>query len=296
MKHYQPVIGALSDCISVVENNGIKIINVNHSKATASVSLHGAHVLSFKPAGQQEVLWLSEKAQFDHEKALRGGIPVCWPWFGRIASPAHGFARTSQWHLVEHKESDSGVIICLGLEESDETLAIWPYCFQVRLYVEVSDSLKVTLDVRNTDDKPWNFSGALHSYFNVADIAETAVTGMGQEYRDSLLQDKLCSGEKELTLSNTIDRVYTQPESEITIHDSSHNRSIVITNQGHNCAVIWNPWQQGAEAMADMADDGYQTMLCVESTYHAASLEQGKTLQPEENYRLVTEIQSHPKN
>ncbi len=290
MENYQPVIGALSDCVSVVENNGIKIVNISHTKATASVSLHGGHVISFKPAGQQDVIWMSDRAEFDHTKALRGGIPVCWPWFGRITFPAHGFARTSEWHLIEHRESDNGVIICLGLEENENTLAIWPYCFQVLLYVEVSDSLKVTLDIRNTDDKPWAFSGALHSYFNVADIMTTRVTGMGLEYSDSLLQGKRCSGEKELKFNSIVDRVYTQPEERIVIHDTNHNRSIVIKNQGHNCAVIWNPWQQGAQTMSDMTDNGYQTMLCVESTYHAASLQEGKWLQPEQNTLLVTEI------
>ncbi len=290
MENYQPVIAALSNCVSIVENNGIKIVNVNHSKATASVSLHGGHLLSFRPSGQQDVLWMSEKAEFNHEKALRGGIPICWPWFGRIASPAHGFARTSQWHLVEHKESEHGVILCLGLEESHDSLALWPYTFQARLYIEISDALKVTLDIHNTDDKPWTFSGALHSYFHVADIFETIVTGMGETYSDSLLQGKLCSGEKKLQLTDTVDRVYTQPEEQIIIDDTKYNRSIVIKNRGHNCAVIWNPWQQGAEAMADMTDDGYKTMLCVESTYHAESLEQGKALQPGESYQLETEI------
>lgn len=290
MEKAQTVVSALADCVSVVEQDGIKIVQINHPKATASVSLHGGHVLSYKPTDQEEVIWLSEKAELDPAKAIRGGIPICWPWFGRIAAPAHGFARTSQWYLVEHRESEDGVIVCLGLEESESTLSVWPFTFQARLYVEISDRLKVTLDVCNTDDKPWTFSGALHTYFNVADIRESVTTGMGSEYIDSLQQGKVCQGGAELQLTDTVDRVYTAPEATIEISDPKHSRTIVIKNSGHNAAVIWNPWEAGAKSMGDMADDGYNTMLCVESTYHAPSIEAGKTLMPDECYQLTTEI------
>ena len=284
-------VNALADCITIIERNGLKMVRVTHKKATADISLHGGHVISFKPTGQEDVIWLSEKTEFCNDKAIRGGIPVCWPWFGRLAAPAHGFARTSQWHLVEHKETDNGVIVCLGLEESEATLAIWPFAFQARLYVEVSETLKVTLDVCNTDDKPWTFSGALHSYFNIANIAESVTTGMGPEYSDSLQGGKICQGDKELQLTDTVDRVYTQPEETILITDPANTRSISVKNAGDNSAVIWNPWSENSANMADMADDGYKTMLCVESTYHANSLEEGKTLQPGESYQLSTEVE-----
>jgi glucose-6-phosphate 1-epimerase len=158
------------------------------------------------------------------------------------------------------------------------------------LYVEISDTLKVTLDVCNTDDKPWQFSGALHTYFNIANIRDSITTGMGQQYTDSLQDGKTCQGGTELQLTDTVDRVYTQPEAKIEISDPSNKRTIIVENQGDNAAVIWNPWQDGAKSMGDMADDGYNTMLCVESTYHATSLEKGKTLQPDESYQLITKI------
>lgn len=290
MENHQTVVNALADCISVVEQNGIKIIKVEHPKASAAISLHGGHLLSFRPQGEKEVIWLSDKAEFSPEKAIRGGIPICWPWFGRIASPAHGFARTSQWHLVEHRENDQGVVVCLGLEETEKTLSIWPYVFQARLYIEISTTLKVTLDIHNTDDKPWHFSAALHSYFNLANIEQTITTGMGRVYSDSLQNGKVCQGEDELQLSDTVDRIYTQPESSIVINDAGNQRSIVIENQGDNAAVIWNPWKEGAATMGDMSDHGYQTMLCVESSYHSDNIAHGKTLQPGENHQLITKV------
>lgn len=288
--HHCPTLSVLSDNVTIIEKDGIKIVRVIHEKAEAGISLHGGHVLWFKPTGQDDVIWLSEKAEFNTDKAFRGGIPICWPWFGRIAAPAHGFARTSQWTLIEHRENEQGVIVSLGLEQNEKTLAIWPHKFQARLNVEITDSLKVTLDVTNTDEKEWSFSGALHTYLNVGDIRETQTTGMGAEYIDSLLDAKVCQGGDTLTLNDTIDRVYTTPAKQIEVQDGQLKRTLVVTNQGANSAVLWNPWAEGAQNMSDMADDGYLTMLCVESTLHAPSIETGKTLQPGDSHQLITEL------
>lgn len=283
-----PALTVLSDNVTIVEVDQIKVVRVIHEKATAGIALHGGHVISFKPEGQEDLIWMSEKAIFDGKAALRGGIPVCWPWFGRIAAPAHGFARNSEWTLLEHRENENGVIIELGLMTSESTFSVWPHQFQAHLLVEISDELKVTLDVINTDEQPWTFSGALHTYLNVADIETAKTTGMGAEYIDSLLDNKVCQGGDELVLTDTIDRVYTKPESVINVADGT--RTISVENQGHNSAVLWNPWAAGAESMGDMQDDGYKTFLCVESTLHAPSLEQGKTLQPGERHQLITKI------
>lgn len=287
-----PALTVLSDNVTIVEKDKVKIVRVIHDKATAGIALHGGHVVSFQPAGQPELIWMSEEAIFDGSAALRGGIPVCWPWFGRIAAPAHGFARSSQWQLVEHRENENGVIVELGLTNSEQSLAIWPYQFDARLIVEVTDQLKVTLKVTNTDTKAWTFSGALHTYLNLGDIKQAQTTGMGSEYIDSLQSGKICTGGEVLQLTDTIDRVYTKPESEILVHDPVFNRTIKVENQGHNSAVLWNPWAEGAQSMADMADTGYQTFLCVESTVHATSLEKGHSLQPGEVHQLITTLSS----
>ena len=278
-----PALTVLSDNVTIVEHEGVKLVRVIHDKANAAISLFGGHVVSFQPQGQEDLIWMSQQAKFDGKTALRGGIPVCWPWFGRIAAPAHGFARSSEWQLVEHRESEAGVIISLGLKPSETTLAVWPHQFDARLNVEIGDQLKVTLDVKNTDSQPWTFSGALHTYLNVGDIHSTTTTGMGAEYIDSLQGGKICQGGTELVLTDTIDRVYTQPEAQILVADKKLDRTLTVENHGHNSAVLWNPWAEGAAGMGDMQDDGYLTMMCVESTLHAPSLEAGKTLQPGES-------------
>lgn len=285
-----PAIAVLSDNVTIVQKDQVKIVRIIHDKATAGIALHGGHLVSYQPTGQQDLIWMSEQAIFDGKKALRGGIPVCWPWFGRITAPAHGFARTSQWELVEHRENEHGVIVELALLPSKDTHQLWPHMFDVSLLVEVGDELKVTLKVINIDDEAWTFSGALHTYLNVADILQTETTGMGTQYLDSLQDDKVCQGGDTLVLTDTIDRVYTQPEALIKIEDKVLNRTLTVENQGHNAAVLWNPWSEGAQSMGDMQDDGYQTMFCVESTIHAPTIEQGITLQPSENYELVTVI------
>lgn len=259
-----------------------------HEKATAGISLFGGHVVSYQPAGQADIIWMSDKAVFDGKTALRGGIPVCWPWFGRIAAPAHGFARTSEWELVEHRENNNGVIVELALFPTEELHNLWPHMFDVRLVVEIGDELKVSLNILNIDDEAFTFSSALHTYLNVGDIEQTQTMGMGSEYIDSLKAGELCHGGEVLQLTDTIDRVYTQPEKEIVVKDPVIERTLCIENQGHNSAVLWNPWAQGAAGMADMSDDGYKTMLCVESTLHADSIIQGKTLNPGESHQLTT--------
>ncbi|MDW3078498.1 D-hexose-6-phosphate mutarotase [Vibrio sp. 1403] len=285
-----PALTVLSDNVTIVEVDQIKIVRVIHDKATAGISLHGGHVVSFTPKGQEDLIWMSEKAVFDGKAALRGGIPVCWPWFGRIAAPAHGFARTAEWELVEHRENHNGVIVELALFPTEEIHDIWPHMFDARLVIEVGDELKVTLKVMNIDDEAWTFSGALHTYLNVGDIKQAQTTGMGAEYIDSLKADAVCQGGNVLQLTDTIDRVYTQPEAKILVKDPVLDRTLSVHNQGHNSAVLWNPWAEGAQSMGDMADDGYQTMLCVESAVHAPSIEQGQTLQPGEAHELVTVI------
>ncbi|WP_017189342.1 D-hexose-6-phosphate mutarotase [Vibrio harveyi] len=288
-----PALTVLSDNVTIVEVDQVKVVRVIHEKATAGIALHGGHVVSFTPAGKEDLIWMSEKAIFDGKAALRGGIPVCWPWFGRIAAPAHGFARTAEWELVEHRENDNGVIVELALFPTEETHDIWPHMFDTRLMVEISDQLKVTLKVTNIDDAEWTFSGALHTYLNVGDIKQAQTTGMGPEYIDSLKEGEICQGGDVLQLTDTIDRVYTQPEAQILVKDAVLNRTLSVENQGHNSAVLWNPWATGAQGMGDMADNGYETMLCVESTVHAPSIKQGKTLQPGETHELITVISAH---
>ncbi|WP_318513970.1 D-hexose-6-phosphate mutarotase [Photobacterium leiognathi] len=281
-------VNALSDHVTVCEYQGISIIRVIHPLAEAGISLHGGHLIWFKPAGEKDIIWLSENAEFDTQKAIRGGIPVCWPWFGKAGTPSHGFARTSQWTLQEHRENENGVIVSLQLEDNDETRAVWPHKFNNVLTFEIGTELKVSLTSTNTDSQPWSYGGALHTYFDIADINNIEITGMGAAYLDSTQQGKACEGGDVLTFTSETDRVYTQPEATITINDKNNERNILVTNEGHNAAVIWNPWQELSISMGDMADNSFETMVCVESTIHQPSIE----LAPGQSHTLATTVVS----
>ncbi|WP_318480466.1 D-hexose-6-phosphate mutarotase [Photobacterium leiognathi] len=281
-------VNALSDHVTVCEYQGISIIRVIHPLAEAGISLHGGHLIWFKPASEKDIIWLSENAEFDTQKAIRGGIPVCWPWFGKAGTPSHGFARTSQWTLQEHRENENGVIVSLQLEDNEETRALWPYKFNNVLTFEIGTELKVSLTSTNTDSQPWSYGGALHTYFDIADINNIEITGMGSSYLDSTQQGKACEGGDVLTFTSETDRVYTQPEATITINDKNNERNILVINEGHNAAVIWNPWQELSISMGDMADNSFETMVCVESTIHQPSIE----LAPGQSHTLATTVVS----
>ncbi|MDA0108324.1 D-hexose-6-phosphate mutarotase [Vibrio mediterranei] len=285
-----PALTVLSDYVTTAKLGDNTIVRINHPKANAAISLHGGHIISFKPSNQEELIWMSKDAVYDNKAALRGGIPICWPWFGRVATPAHGFARNSTWTLIEHRENDAGVIVSLGLSDNDQTREIWPHRFQLVLNVEVSETLTATLNVTNTDSAAWKFSGALHTYLNIGDIHNMEVTGMGPTYIDGLQEGKVCQGGEILSLTDTIDRVYTEPNKEIVLHDNAFNRQLSIVNDGDNSAVLWNPWEAGAKSMGDMNDDGYLTMFCIESTLHAKTLEAGQELNPGDTYQLATTL------
>lgn len=278
-----PTLAVLSDYVTVCQLDGLKVVRVIHPKATAAVSLFGAHVLSFQPAGKKDTIWMSDKADFTGNKALRGGIPVCWPWFGKAAEPSHGFARNTEWALNEHRENDNGVILSLTLEDTTETRNIWPHAFRAEIQIEIGDTLQVRLITTNTDDKPMQIGGALHTYLNIGDIDHTKVSHLGNEFIAAGIRQPSAGF---ATFAEEVDRIYLNAERTVIVEDAANQRRLNVTNDGNNAVVVWNPWQALAASMADMADDGYQTMVCVESAVYDRSV----TLQPGEKHTLSTVI------
>ncbi len=280
----------LSPSIARHSMNGLPILKIQSPKCEAAISLHGGHLIQFKPNGHQDVIWLSNKAIFSEEKAIRGGVPVCWPWFGPVSSPSHGFARISSWQVLDHEENEQAVTLRLKLSASKETRALWPHDFSAILTFTMGETLHIGLEMINTGESPWQWSGALHTYFNIAEATETWITGAGASYIDSLKNDRPCETSEALIINQSIDRIYTAPDETIAIHDQGNQRIIHVRNQGHNSAVIWNPWKELSRSMGDMSDDGYETMVCVEATRYAKDLASGSLLVPGEKHMLSTEI------
>jgi glucose-6-phosphate 1-epimerase len=279
-----------ANCQLVNNASGLPLLYIDNGVAKAEISLFGGHVLRYQRHGEPASLWLSDKAVLDGSKPIRGGIPVCWPWFGpspaRVGNgkPAHGFARTSLWTLDGVSDHEDGTLVHLSLTDSDATQALWPHPFELELDILVGRELSLVLTTRNTGSAPIVYNAALHTYLQVSAPEAIEVQGLGEPYTDKLTgQDAQQQGA--LTLTAAIDRVYHQPEAMIRVQDGDRTTQVVSGN--HDSIVVWTPWLEGATAMADMSDDGYRTMLCVEA---AITADAGVTVAQDEEHSFSTVI------
>ena len=268
-------------------------VRITGAHSTALVSLYGAQVLSFIPKGKEDVLFMSGKSYFSEGKAIRGGIPVCWPWFGAHPTdsslPSHGFARTSVWDVIGTQERGDDLILTLGLSADEATLKLWPHHFEAQLEVCIGQELSVALKTVNTDNKAFEISSALHSYFNVTDINTIRLDGLcNSAYLDDVTGKEGLQKEKHLCITERIDRRYRQSGGECSIIDGG--KTIKIAKEGSRITVVWNPGTALSQQMADLGDKDYLNMLCVEA---ANSLEDTITLLPGEQHVLKTGIGQH---
>lgn len=264
------------------EKGMVETLVIRHPLAEAEIALFGGQLLSYRPCGAEEVIWLSEAAKLDGSAPIRGGVPICWPWFGKGQQPSHGFARTTLWQLDSCDENDAGVVIELVARDTASTRKIWPHHFHNRIRFEIGRRLNITLIVTNTDKSPWHFTGALHSYFQVGDIEKVGVDGLGAKYHDSVTGQDIVGAESPLVISAEVDRIYTQAGQRVNLRDDDMGRTIQIESAGHTDTVVWNPWADLSKGMADMTDEGYRTMLCVESAVVAEPV----TLEPGQQHHL----------
>ena len=254
---------------------------------------HGAHILSFIPGDGEDVLWLSSLASFAPGTAVRGGVPVCWPWFGddapRDGLPKHGFARTAEWVLERVEIGDAGEVeVEMSLSPSDWTRSMWAYEFELKYLVVVGRTLRAALTTTNKGDVPFGLSQALHTYFRVGNISETAVEGLdGVEYLDALDEFKRKRQEGDIVIAENVDRVYLDSEGERFIRDGALNRRIRISKEGSASDVVWNPWLDKAAAMADFENDGYKKMVCVET---ANAFDDKRVIEPGDSHSIAMGI------
>jgi glucose-6-phosphate 1-epimerase len=253
--------------------NGLERVSISTELAEAEIYLHGAHVTHFHPRSQSKpVLWMSGSSFFEANKPIRGGVPICFPWFGPKAddpaAPAHGFARLMNWSLESvDRSADGAVNLELGLRANDQTRKVWPAEFEARYRVTVGRSLTMQLAVRNLGAAPIQFSEALHSYFTVGDIRQVTVRGLGgATYLDRLQPGKrFTQDDPIIRFTGETDRSYVNTTAACEIVDPVLSRTIVVEKSGSNTTVVWNPWIAKSKAMADFGDDEWPGMLCVET-------------------------------
>ena len=252
--------------------HGFTYIEINNAKAHATISTYSGQVLSYRPKSQKDdLLFVSDRAYYEDGKAIKGGIPVCWPWFGAdpddLGRPAHGFVRNRQWEVTGSESLANGSTkVILGMVDSNETRKIWPHTFKLSIEITVGDSLKLALVTRNSGDDSIAISQALHTYFYVGDISKVQVLGLdGIDYLDKVdgFAEKTQSGP--VTINGEVDRIYKGVTGELVIEDESLGRKIRIASSGCSTAVVWNPWSEIAASMGDLDDDDYKKMICVET-------------------------------
>ena len=248
------------------------VVRVSSEFGATTVHLHGAHVTSWIPAGQEEQLWLSPQSQYGSDSAIRGGVPICFPWFAKGPGdwePQHGFARRLPWHLDRAQMDPDGVRLELGLTDSDVPDDApgrdrWPHRFEACYTVHLdNDGLSLDLAVRNTGDVSFDLGGALHTYLHVADISQVRVHGLaGVTSWDKVTGRHDEQREDELVVTGETDRIYDTTD---TVAVSDGSGTTLVSGHSTTRTVVWNPWEDKARAMDDFSDDGWQSMLCVEA-------------------------------
>jgi glucose-6-phosphate 1-epimerase len=253
------------------DRNGLEVIELATPASTCTIALHGAQVLAFAPRGDRDWLWVSDKATFAAGKALRGGIPICFPWFGphphERALPAHGFARTRVWRLagVEAVGGDA-VRAQLELASDPETTRLFPHAFTARLTVTAGEALELAFEVDNRGEAPFAFELALHTYFAVADAGAAAVSGLD----GCAFVDKVDGGARRrqdpgaIRFGGEVDRVY-ESGGPVTLADPTGGRVLRIESAGAGSTVVWNPGAAKTRTLGDMSPEGFRGFVCVET-------------------------------
>jgi dihydroxy-acid dehydratase len=274
---------------------GLTYADIDNHGGRATICLQGAHVVSFRPKSQQEpVVWVSDAAKFAAGKSIRGGAPVCWPWFGAHASeasfPAHGFARTVPWTVIgSRKRNDSKTELTLQLADTEQTRKQWPYATRLTLTVIVSDKLELQLATTNLGDQPVQIGEALHTYLQISDVGSVKITGLeGCAFHDKVDNFAKKKQAGAIALKSEVDRVYVNTPAACVIEDAGLKRRIRIAKTGSLSTIVWTPWTEKAGQMGDMgkgkSGSGWREMVCVES---ANAMDNLVTVAPGETHTLA---------
>jgi glucose-6-phosphate 1-epimerase len=275
-------------------SNGMMAAIVTTPKAEATLYLQGAHLAAWTPSGHRSVLFLSSRSRFESGKAIRGGVPLIFPWFNArgdgLPGPPHGFARTTIWTVESASlEEDNRLVLSLRLLPNETSRGYGFDDFELRFRVSVGQTLQMELQTRNQSRQPLTIREALHTYFAVSDVRQASVTGLeGTAYNDHTDGDiRKQQPALPVRVSGETDMLFVGTESACTIEDPGWRRRIVIEKSGSRSTVVWNPWVEKAAHMADLGEGEWQRMLCVES---ANAAENAVTIEPQQSQTLSAMI------
>lgn len=259
-------------------------VRITSPEAAAEMYLHGAHVTSWKPAGREELLFLSSQSRWEHGHAIRGGVPICFPWFGNKTddpkAPAHGFVRTIAWQLASIAQIEGAVTVSMVTESNEDTMRWWPAEFRLLHRATFGAELSLELIVTNQGRAPLRFEEALHAYFRVGDIERARVRGLDTvHYLDKTDSNRKKTQQGEIAIVSETDRVYLNTGDAIELVDAVLPRMTRVTKENSRTTVVWNPWVQKAHSLSDFGDDEWKQMICIETSNvsdFAVNLEPGE--------------------
>jgi glucose-6-phosphate 1-epimerase len=278
---------AIPGVVRIARGNGsLPKILIETKAATAEIYLYGAQVTSWVPAGADEVLFVSEKSHWEAGRAIRGGIPICFPWFRAKAddksAPSHGFVRTKEWRVESiSAQAEDSVRVCLSTESDDSTRRWWPFDFRLEYRITVGAKLRLELAMKNSGQSALRFEEALHTYFKVGDVEQVRVHGLdGAIFLDNREGNREKIQRGDVVLLKQTDNAYADANGLAEIIDPLLGRTLKTEKLGSNSTIVWNPWSDGASSMADLSEHEWRQMLCVEGgniLTSAVSLDPGQS-------------------
>jgi glucose-6-phosphate 1-epimerase len=256
----------------VAGNGGLPKLLITTEASAAQILLHGAQVTSWRPTGAEEVLFLSEHSNWQNGRAIRGGIPICFPWFRAKAddpkAPAHGFVRTREWQLDSVTLLEDATLAVLLSTASDEsTRKWWPHEFRLEHRITVGRTLTLELTAHNCGSNAMQFEEALHTYFKVKDAQGVRVSGLDKvSYLDNTDSNREKAQSGEVLFRGMTDNAYLDTCGACDLIDPALERVVRTEKRNSSTTVVWNPWQQGAAQLSDLGDDEWRQLTCVEAS------------------------------
>lgn len=254
-------------------NGGLARVQITGAFGEGEMYLHGAHLTSWKPAGHDEVLFISTKSRWEEGQAIRGGIPICFPWFrGKVDdahAPAHGFVRTKMWQLESIVEigNENGVAVTMFTQSDEHTRKWWPGEFRLVHRVTFGSALRLELVCMNTGTMPFRFEEALHTYNRIASIQDARVQGLdGVSYLDNTDSNKEKTQRGDVIVAAQTDSAYRNTQNEVALLDPKRKRRIRLQKEHSLSTVVWNPWSEGATRLQDLGEGEWRQFLCVEAS------------------------------
>lgn len=276
------------------DENGLQYIEIDNPLATAKIALQGAHIIHWRPKGEKnDVLWVSDHARYVKGRSIRGGAPVCWPWFGAHPTDStrcqHGFVRVIPWKLIDTHTTYTGATrLVLQMIETPEAKQQLSYPYVLTIMFTIGKRLKIDMATTNKAHHPFVIGEAFHTYINVSDVENIKVTGLEDiVYADKVRDYQRYVEHGVLRFKSEFDRVFLNHTEDCVIYDKGYDRIIRIAKSGSDTTIVWNPWSEKAHALGDMGSgDEWRKFICVES---ANAMENSVVINPNRTHVITAE-------